>query len=229
MPTERLESMGLPAWTRRLVAQLAAGLCWTVAAVPGVALADEVLEPPTAAAPARAKVAAPARSTPGRTVHEQTNVHGLGIAGSFATGTGLTYRRYFGDTALQVAALGIVTNRGDDAVAFVGASVAQYLLVWSTSTPSGVMPSTTALRVVGGGQWYERRWTETTFTSGSTTQTSRERQRDLSLGAGIGFEFGGIVRPGFSLSVDLLLTGTWRNGHLESILPLPQSALVYSW
>lgn len=184
---------------------------------------DVVLEPPPAAKPAPREPAKPAEA-------RQTNVHGLGIAGSFATGTGLAYRRYFGETVLQVAAMGIATDRGDNTLAFAGASIGQYVFIWNGGGVSaGVLPSTTALRVVGGGQWYERRSTDTVLGTNGQTSTERTRQRDLSLGAGIGFEFGGLVRPGFSLSLDLLLTATWRNGDLDSVLPLPQSSLMYSW
>ena len=207
---------------RQLLA-FAAAACMALPA--GSALADDVvLDPPPPASPMRMVGEAAPRAD------KQVNVHGLGVAGSFATGTGLTYRRYWDNTVLQVAALGIATDRGENTLAFVGASVGQYLFVWGgRGVSAGVLPSTTALRVVGGGQWYERRSKDTVLLPSGQTRDERTRQRDLSAGVGIGFEFGGLVRTGFSLSIDLLLTATWRNGQLESVLPLPQSALVYSW
>jgi hypothetical protein len=52
---------------------------------------------------------------------------------------------------------------------------------------------------------------------------------------GIGFEFGGVVRTGFSLALDLVLTagfqvaGTEGKNGLSFIYPLPQMALMYNW
>lgn len=210
---------------RAVAVAVATAACAALALVSSPAWAeDAVLDPPPPAPPTRVvgRAAPPAG--------KQVNVHGLGVAGSFATGTGLAYRRYWDSTVLQVAALGIATDRGENTLAFVGASVGQYLFIWGgRGVSAGMLPSTTALRVVGGGQWYERRSKDLVLTTNGQTREERTKQRDLSAGVGIGFEFGGLVRTGFSLSIDLLLTATWRNGQLESVLPLPQSALVYSW
>ncbi|MBM4346258.1 MAG: hypothetical protein FJ100_23025 [Deltaproteobacteria bacterium] len=205
----------------------------------------EVLRPPPAA-PAPAPVApatpAPAPASgavrdaapePKRPEPEQTNVHGIGIAGSFATGSGLTYRRYFGNTSLQLSCLAIITDRGNDAVAFVGGSLVRYVLVWSSPGARGLLPATSALRVVGGAHYYLRRWQENTTVEPTqgviVPQSEQKRQSSINLGAGLGFEFGGIVKSGFSLSLDLVLTAAIDKDGLDYILPLPQSALVYSW
>jgi hypothetical protein len=176
------------------------------------------LDPPT-------KPAAPAA--------QQNNVHGIGVAGSFTTGSGLTYRRYFGNTSVQATVLAIITDRGDDAVAFVGASAVQYLLVWHSPGSRGLLPSTTALRVVGGAHYYLKRWIEDTGTFSAngifTPKLERKSDSSVNLGVGLGFEFGGIVRSGFSLSTDLVLTAAIDEQGLDYILPLPQAALVYSW
>ncbi len=184
---------------------------------------------PALAAPAAAGSAEPAvGGTP-----QQTNVHGIGVAGSFATGSGLTYRRYFGNTSVQASFLAIITERGDDAVAFVGASAVQYLLVWYSPGARGLLPSSTALRLVGGAHYYLRRWTESSESmSANNVWTIREEKRrdsSVNIGAGLGFEFGAIVRSGFSLSTDLVLTAAIDDQGLDYILPLPQAALVYSW
>lgn len=183
-----------------------------------------------AAAAAPAPLAAPAK--PDAPAAQQNNVHGIGVAGSFTTGSGLTYRRYFGNTSVQATLLAIITDRGDEAVAFVGASAVQYLLVWHSPGSRGLLPSTTALRVVGGAHYYLRRWIEDTGTfSNNIFVPKLERKSDSSvnLGVGLGFEFGGIVRSGFSLSTDLVLTAAIDEKGLDYILPLPQAALVYSW
>lgn len=196
----------------------------------------EVADAPPMAAP-QPRPAAPAsdaptgpqpRPKPG----EQVNVHGIGVAGSFATGTGLTYRRYFGNTSIQASCLAVITDRGSEALAFVGASVVQYVLIWHTPNSRGLMPSTTAMRITGGAHYYLRKTTSTewSFSQGiGTPTTTTTRESSVNIGAGLGAEFGGIVAPGFSLSLDLLLVAAIDQQGLSYILPLPQSALVYSW
>lgn len=229
----------------RLSSLLCAQLIVVAAAVvvPAAAAAQEApvrelpppapLPLPSAAKPAAAApgaVSTPVR--PAAPAAQQNNVHGIGVAGSFTTGSGLTYRRYFGNTSVQATVLAIITDRGDDAVAFVGASAVQYLLVWHSPGSRGLLPSTTALRVVGGAHYYLKRWIEDTGTfSNNIFVPKLERKSDSSvnLGVGLGFEFGGIVRSGFSLSTDLVLTAAIDEKGLDYILPLPQAALVYSW
>jgi hypothetical protein len=190
--------------------------------------------PPLAAPqprPAAAEVS-PVAPVPRVKPGEQVNVHGIGVAGSFATGTGLTYRRYFGNTSVQASCLAVITDRGSEALAFVGASLVQYVLIWHTPNARGLMPSTTALRLTGGAHYYLRKTTTTNFTFSQgigTPNTSTTRESSVNLGAGLGAEFGGIVAPGFSLSLDLLLVAAIDQQGLSYILPLPQSALVYSW
>ena len=192
------------------------------------------LPQPAAAKPAAEPAAPLAPSTkPAAPAAQQNNVHGIGVAGSFTTGSGLTYRRYFGNTSVQATVLAIITDRGDDAVAFVGASAVQYLLVWHSPGSRGLLPSTTALRVVGGAHYYLKRWIEDTGTFSAngifTPKLERKSDSSVNLGVGLGFEFGGIVRSGFSLSTDLVLTAAIDEQGLDYILPLPQAALVYSW
>lgn len=205
-----------------------------VAAEPAVSGGLNAAEPPPPAPVAKPVLpAAPEPGRPGDPVAAtQNNVHGIGVAGSFATGTGLTYRRYFGNTSIQASCLAVITQRGQDALAFVGASVVQYLLVWHSPNSRGLLPSSTALRVTGGAHYYLRKSVETTFEFSqgiSTPITKFHREASINFGAGIGAEFGGIVTSGFSLSLDLLLTAAFDSKGLDYILPLPQSSLVYSW
>lgn len=201
-------------------------------AEPPVVLRPPPAAPVPAAKPAAAPIARDSAETD-RPDAEQTNVHGIGVAGSFATGTGLTYRRYFGNTSLQLTCLAIITDRGRDAVAFAGGSVVQYVLVWNSAGARGLLPSSSALRLVGGAHYYLRKWLENTTTeptNGIITPASvQKRTSSVNVGAGLGFEFGAIVKSGFSLSLDLVLTAAFDDKGLDYILPLPQAALVYSW
>jgi hypothetical protein len=218
-------AMGLPALAAAQEASAPVRELPPPAPLPAPLPAAEVKPSPDAAASGPVKPAAPAA--------QQNNVHGIGVAGSFTTGSGLTYRRYFGNTSVQATLLAIITDRGDDAVAFVGASAVQYLLVWHSPGSRGLLPSTTALRVVGGAHYYLKRWIEDTGTFSAngifTPKLERKSDSSLNVGAGLGFEFGGIVRSGFSLSTDLVLTAAIDEQGLDYILPLPQAALVYSW
>lgn len=201
--------------------------------------------PQPAPKPAAAPAATPARDSPpprapasgdglaAPSEPQQTNIHGIGVAGSFATGSGLTYRRYFGNTSLQASFLAVITDRGDEALAFIGASAVQYLLVWYSPGARGLLPSSTALRLVGGAHYFMRRWQVDTSTMSAnsiwTPRSEKKRVSSVNVGAGLGFEFGAIVRSGFSLSTDLVLTAAIDEAGLDYILPLPQAALVYSW
>ncbi len=202
----------------------------------------ELLRPPPAApvpisapaAPAAAAAARPSDPPPAAGLGAtQSNVHGIGVAGSFATGSGLTYRHYWGNSSIQLAMLAVITDRGNDAVAFVGGSYVHYLLVWNAPGSRGLLPTTSALRVLGGAHYYLKRWKEDTTTEpqlGVIIPASVQKATtSINLGAGLGFEFGAIVRAGFSLSLDLVLTAAFDDKGLDYVLPLPQGALVYSW
>lgn len=196
--------------------------------------------PPAAPAPV---VAPPRRElppVPRTATRTRTLVHGLGFAGSFSYGSGFTYRRYFGESSLQVSGFGWVANRGDDALVFGGLAFAHRLYQWSAPSTS-LLPATSALRFVASTTWFQFRQTLTdvTFASectaqgcitGSTSTNRVDNTRLFGIAAGIGFEFGAIQQPGFSVTLDLLLTAAFdRVAVPKFILPLPAGSLVYSW
>jgi hypothetical protein len=192
---------------------------------------------PPPAAPARADSGLAQRSSPARS---RELVHGLGFSGSFSYGSGFTYRRHFGTSSLQISGFGWVANRGDDALVFGGLAYAQRLYVWSGAA-NRILPATSALRFVASATWfqYRQQFTDVTFASECNAQgcitrdTSTQRVDSTKLfgvGAGIGFEFGAIQQPGFSVTLDLLLTAAFdRVGVPKFILPLPAGSLVYNW
>lgn len=200
------------------------------------------LPPPVVARPVAPKPAADEPAARG-----QNNVHGLGFAASASTGAGFSYRRYFGDTALSASAIAIIDERGDDAVALAGLGLTQYLLVWYQPHGRGVLPAVTALRLTGGAGWYynssirqgavaiDPNCTPSWDFATCPRADVKTVENFATLAGGIGFEFGGVVRTGFSLSLDLVLTAgfqvagaTGKNG-LSFIYPLPQMALMYNW
>jgi hypothetical protein len=109
-----------------------------------------------------------------------------------------------------------------------------------------VLPDTSALRLVLGASYLYNRDTSTfddfvkndpNCVDGRSQQCARSFQPTTtvdkltwtSLGAGIGFEFGAIMTPGFSAALDLTLTAIFDRNGLFAIWPLPQLALMYSW
>jgi hypothetical protein len=207
----------------------------------GAAAEPEPMAEP-APMPMPAPVARPVRppmvpyADAGQSVEEQTNRNGVGFALGMHSGFGFAYRRYMGNTMLQGALFAMVTNRGDDATVWGGLSVAQYLLAWHAS----------ALRLVGGASYLYDRTTSTEFLDvpndptcvNTNTQSCPSTSKDVqvftktkfvSAGVGIGFEFGAIMRPGFSLSLDLVLTAMFSQDGLEQIWPLPALTMIYSW
>jgi hypothetical protein len=195
----------------------------------------------------------PAQAAPGRApiqggsiVREQNNLHALGISGGFAPGSGFAYRRYFDNTMLQGVLFAMITNRGKDATVWGGLSAAQYLLVWHEDRRASVLPDTSALRLVGGVSYLYDRASDTFIDDVKVNPNCVDtRSQDcarppqevsevstthwFSAGLGIGFEFGAIMTPGFSVSLDLALTAMFDQNGLQQIWPLPAIALMYSW
>ena len=143
----------------------------------------------------------------------------------------------------------MIQNRGEDAWVLAGVGVTQYLLVWHQPNSRGLLPAVTALRLTGATSAFHDASSTQTFVpvkegcsdpldlsrcpvKGVTTTKSETM---ANLGVGIGFEFGGVMRSGFSLSLDLLLTaafkvaGTDTRRGLAFTYPLPQMALIYNW
>lgn len=172
---------------------------------------------------------------------EPTSVHGLGLAGSFTYGSGLVYRRYFGRTAVQLSGIAIITDRGNEAVAFAGLSAIRYLAVWSRPSSSGIIPRVSALRFIGGTNVYhskgqvtgESRLVDPNCTPSwqcpQVQDTTSESKTWYGVGTGIGFEFGALMQPGFSVALDLMLTAVFDTRGLDWLLPLPGMTLVYNW
>ncbi len=163
---------------------------------------------------------------------QQTNIHALGAVASYTTGAGFAYRHYFGDTQLQISAIGLLTDRGNSALAFGGVEIAQYLMMWYQPGGRGWLPQMTSLRAVAGATYYYSKTQDTSsqFT-GSTliTTTTTTTKAMPGIGAGLGFEFGGVMRSGFSLTLDILLTAGFEDSVLSFIYPLPALSIFYNW
>lgn len=221
---------------------------------PPAPMAQPAPAPLPAPAPAPMAQPQPAPSTrpaandqrPGYQVKEQNNRHALGVTGGLSTGSGFAYRRYVGNTMLQGSLWAMILDRGDNTTVWGGFTAARYLLVWNEDRRASVLPDTSALRLVGSASYLYNRSTTEQFDVVSTDPTCRttrsfdcpsttkvtdkvERLHTISMGAGIGFEFGAIMRPGFSVSLDLQLTAIFDQKGLSQIWPLPSIALMYSW
>ncbi len=155
----------------------------------------------------------------------QTNTHALGFTGGWAGATGFCYRHYLQNTFLQLNALPVMANRGDFLMLMGGLTVGHYLIVWNSPSMGTIIPSTTALRAVATLTASLSRDT-TTDAKGVATTTSDAKR---SLGGGVGFEFGALMRNGFSISFDLMFTALWDDKGFDSLLPLPYGAIVYNW
>ena len=197
--------------------------------------------PPVVALPLRPLP--PADPALRRTVpRKQNNLHGLGFSASASTGWGFSYRRHFDNTAVQLNGIAVIWNRGQDTTLSVGGSLTQYLMVWHQGSNRSVMPASSALRLVAGGSYGLSfqpgngpvRFEDPTCISGLNCQLVREstEERSATAALGVGFEFGGVVQSGVSLTADLLLTAIFDNAEgwgLDRLLPLPQVSLMYSW
>jgi hypothetical protein len=169
-------------------------------------------------------------------------LHSVGLTLSFSTGAGFAYRKQWGPTSLQLSAFAVVTKRGNETLLTGGAMVAHRVHVWTGSGRS-MLPATSALRVVGGINYYLDRTVATNQLipfggdlNGFPCTTKVGCVADLTTnhswfngGAGLGVEFGSINRPGFSMTLDLVLTAAFRDSAFYLLLPLPQLAVLYNW
>ena len=200
------------------------------------------LAAPSAAPGTMAQPPAVAPSTQdGRRIRQQNNRHGLGLSLGMSPGFGFAYRNYFGNTVVQASLFAAVLDRGDNATVWVGVQIARYLLVWQQARRTSLLPRTSALRLVGGGSYLYNRSKDTILADAPgcvpvsgvncpTVETDRVNKLQMaSLGAGIGFEFGAIMRPGVSFAIDLQLTALFDAGSFIQLWPLPSVALMYSW
>ena len=189
---------------------------------------------------------ATAHAAPGDGVikgHEQTlqrNRHGLGFTAGVDGTLGFAYRNYLGNTAIQVNALPLFADYGDYLSVRLGAQVINYMLVWSRGQGMAVVPGATALRVVGAYGLYVSRDQAANVDVAPENCNTPQCQKIVapgkgavetwhSLAAGFGFEFGAVMRPGFSVALDLLMTLRWDRDGFYGAYPLPSGSLTYSW
>ncbi len=177
----------------------------------------------------------------GHRMRVQHNDHALGLTVGYGGTNGFAYRKYFGNTFVQANILPLVADRGDYLALMFGATVGRYLIVWNRPRTRSLMPSTTALRAVGTVATYFTRdalgvndlqapCSGVNCSSAGGSGTSDAKIENLTTAAaGIGIEFGAILRNGFSMSVDVMLTSAWDEDGFLQILPLPYAAVMYSW
>ena len=190
------------------------------------------------AAPALAQTSSPSTPTSsgssmarGYETDLQRNHYAIGITGGVGGSSGLGYRQYFGNTGIQINVLPLIYNRGDYLGIWVGGQVINYMVAWTRGH--------TALRLVGAGSVKISRDQSANITvpdaNCASVQckaiTTHKAPVDYftSAGAGFGFEFGAVTRPGFSASIDLMMTVMWDNDGFYSAYPLPYGSLMYNW
>ncbi len=174
--------------------------------------------------------------------------HGLGISAGMAPGSGFAYRHYLNpSTSVRLAGLLMITDGGDTANHWIGLSGARYLKTWHRRRARGLLPDTSALRLLVGGSYLYQRTPKIsrvpvdpeckpTKAGGSCVMKKvsvAQTTQTIATGAGLGFEFGGIDRPGFSLSLDVMLTALMDDSagklKLKQLWPLPSAALMWNW
>lgn len=172
----------------------------------------------------------------------QKNTHGLGFSAAVNPLLGFTYRRYFGNSAVQLNVLPLLADSGNYLSLHFGVEVIDYMLVWTRGGRNSALMNvpTTALRLVGAaGVSLERDQSTNISVPDANCQTQvckdaiqgNHGRIDYlgSVGAGFGFEFGAIMRPGFSLALDLMMTVLWDNDGFYATYPLPYGTLMYNW
>jgi len=163
---------------------------------------------------------------PGHRQKIQNNSHALGVSFGAAGATGFAYRYYFGNNFVQASLLPLVADQGDYLALLGGLQIAHYLLVWNNTTSRKLMPTTTALRATGGVSTFLLSQKEEL---GTNQGVVTRKENTLSAHAGVGFEMGAVMKHGFSISFDVMLTSIWEDYEFDSLVPMPYGALMYSW
>ena len=183
----------------------------------------------------------PATTLPGHSMRLQHNDHALGLTAGYGGTSGFAYRKYLGNSFVQINLLPLVADRGDYLAIMLGASVGRYLIVWNRPRSASLVPSTTALRAVATVSTYFTRDSGTVDSitapcqngidcdTTASTDPQAKLENLTTVAAGIGFEFGAILRNGFSMSIDALLTSAWDEDGFLQVLPLPYASIMYSW
>ena len=169
---------------------------------------------------------------PGHSRKIQSNTHALGFTGGFAGATGFTYRHYFGNSFVQANALPLMANRGEFLMMMGGISAGRYLLLWHSPSMGSIIPSTTALRALTlASISYQSNEEINEVCSGSSCASVSKTtiEQEYSIAGGIGFEFGALMRHGFSISFDVMLTAVWDQDGFDFLMPLPYGTVVYNW
>lgn len=203
---------------------------------------DPPATPPASLPPAQTQAPTPQQPPPEAPQEvDKNNVHSIGVTLSFSSGAGFAYRRQWGPTSVQVSAFAVVTDRGNATLLSGGALAAYRLHTWHGAT-RGLLPATSALRLVGGISYFlNRNVNNDTVAFGSSVGDTvcvapsgcativTTNSSYLNGGAGLGFEFGAINRPGISMTLDVVLTAAFKDNTFSFLLPLPQLAVLYNW
>lgn len=168
---------------------------------------------------------------PGHSSKIQTNTHALGFTGGFAGATGFTYRQYIGNNFIQANALPLMANRGEFLVLMGGLSAGRYLLLWNSPSMGAIIPSTTALRALAlaSASYESDDAAAAPCIDGDCSGAQPSIKKSYSVAGGIGFEFGALMRHGFSISFDVMLTAVWDQEGFDFLMPLPYGTVVYNW
>ncbi|MDH5546388.1 MAG: hypothetical protein OEZ43_12405 [Gammaproteobacteria bacterium] len=150
--------------------------------------------------------------------------HALGFSAGWVNGSGITYRRYFGDHFAQGTIFGLVSNNGNDAYVDAAFSVGTYL---SRLESFGILPPM-GLKLMAGADLVIDRTDSSRdgFTTGSFTY-------DRSYyGGGVALEFGNPGSSGLSLWAALNYVFTYDgigSPSFQTFDMRPSMGILYGW
>ena len=120
----------------------------------------------------------------------------VGFSGGWVTGSGVTYRHYFGDHFLQGTFFGVVSDNGNNTYVNTAFSAGTYL---HKLKASGIIPPL-GLKVMGGADVVlENRFEESVSVNGGSKTTRTIHENKSYFGGGVGLDIGNPGRAGLSL------------------------------
>ena len=153
----------------------------------------------------------------------------VGFSGGWITGSGITYRRYFGDHFLQGTFFGIISDSANNAYVNTAFSAGTYL---HKLKAFGIMPPLGLKIMAGADLVVERRVEEGASTDGSSAISRTSRYNKSYYGGGVGLDVGNPGHAGLSLWIAVNYVFAYdgiTSPTFEWFGARPAAGILYGW
>lgn len=153
----------------------------------------------------------------------------VGFSGGWITGSGVTYRRYFGDHFLQGTFFGVTSDSANNTYVNTAFSAGTYL---HKLKASGIIPPLGLKIMAGADLVVERRAEESAATDGGSQVSRTRRYSNSYYGGGVGLDIGNPGRAGLSLWIAVNYVVAYdgiTSPTFEWFGARPAAGILYGW